>query len=176
MRMNPGLLNQRGKRVKEFTGTKRWDWIILSIFGLLQLLTPFIAGLDYRYQWSSPPSGLINLIGAVVLIISFVILTWSMVTNRFFEATVRIQTSNGQHVISSGPYQYVRHPGYLGVVLSFFAIPLMLGTLAAWIPALAGVLLFVLRTWLEDRTLQQELPSYVEFTRKTKHRLIPGLW
>jgi len=175
-RVNPELLNQRGKRAKDLVGTKRWDWMIMAVYAVLLWATPLAAGLDYRYAWSSPVPNSVKLLGDAVLVISFIPLTWSMAVNRFFEGTVRIQTNRGHRVTSSGPYHYVRHPGYIGVILQFIAVPLALGTQVAWIPALLGVALYVLRTGLEDRTLRAELPGYAEFARQTKYRLIPGLW
>ncbi len=126
--------------------------------------------------WSTPASNRIKLVGVVVLIVSFIPLTWALSVNRFFEGTVRIQTNRGHQVISSGPYRYVRHPGYVGVIAQFIAIPLVLGTSAAWIPALMGVSLYICRTWLEDRTLRAELPGYADFAHHTRYRLIPGVW
>jgi protein-S-isoprenylcysteine O-methyltransferase Ste14 len=132
--------------------------------------------LDYRHAWSTPAPNSIKLIGVVVLIVSFIPLTWAMTVNRFFEGTVRIQTNRGHQVISSGPYRYIRHPGYVGVILQFIAVPLALGTAVAWIPAMMGAALYVCRTWLEDRTLEAELPGYADFARHTRYRLIPGVW
>lgn len=175
-RFNPELLNERGKRAKELSGTKPWDWLIMGVYSILLLATPLVAGLDYRYGWSSPLSDGIKVTGIVMLIIGFFLLTWSMAVNRFFEATVRIQTNRGHQVISSGPYRYVRHPGYVGVILQFIAVPLSLGTFAAWIPALLGVGLYILRTALEDRTLIAELPGYTDYARQTRFRLLPGVW
>lgn len=143
---------------------------------LLLIATPFVAGLDYRYGWSAPTSWVLNIVSIVVLVLSFVLLTWAMAVNRFFEGTVRIQQARGQQAITSGPYRYVRHPGYVAVILQFIVIPLALGTSAAWIPAILGCLLFVLRTALEDRTLQQELPGYADFTSQTRYRLLLGIW
>ena len=176
MRANPELLNQRGRRAKDMPGTKRWDWIIMSVYSVLMIATPVIAGLDQRYAWSVPTSDIFKLIGALVLGFSFIPLTWSMAVNRFFEPTVRIQTSREHRVYTDGPYRFVRHPGYVGVILQFIAIPLILGTLVAWIPALLGAVLFVLRTWMEDNTLRAELPGYADFTGQTRYRLVPGLW
>jgi protein-S-isoprenylcysteine O-methyltransferase Ste14 len=176
-RENPELLNQRGKRTKQMgAGTKRWDWMILGIYSLLLLLTPFIAGLDYRYGWSAPTPVILNILGIILLVFSFVLLTWAMAVNRFFEGTVRIQQTRGQQTITSGPYHYVRHPGYVAVILQFIAVPLAVGSIAAWIPAMLGSLLFIMRTALEDRTLQQELSGYTAFTKQTRYRLIPGIW
>lgn len=175
-RINPELLNERGKRMKALTGTKRWDWMIMGVYSVLLLATPLVAGLDYRNAWSSPTPDGIKIIGIAVIAFSFIPLTWSMAVNRFFEGTVRIQTNREHHVISSGPYRYVRHPGYVGVILEFLAIPLSLGTLAAWIPALLGVALYILRTAMEDRTLIAELPGYAEYAQHTRYRLLPGVW
>jgi protein-S-isoprenylcysteine O-methyltransferase Ste14 len=175
-RVNPELLNQRGQRARALTGTKRWDWMIMSVYAVLLIVTPLIAGLDYRHTWSTPASNGVKLVGISVLAVSFIPLTWAMAVNRFFEGTVRIQTNRGHRVIASGPYRYVRHPGYVGVILQFVAVPLALGTAAAWIPALLGTFLYVCRTGLEDRTLSAELPGYADFARHTRYRLIPGLW
>lgn len=175
-RVNPELLNERGKQVKQQTGTKSWDWIIMAVYSVLLMATPIIAGLDYRYTWSSPASDGIKIIGAGVLAVSFVPLTWSMAVNRFFAPTVRIQADRGQRVTTTGPYRYVRHPGYLGVILQFISIPFSLATWSAGIPALLGVAVYVIRTALEDRTLQAELPGYADYAHKTRYRLLPGVW
>lgn len=127
---NPGLLNHRGRRARDLVGTKRWDWLILIIYSVLLFIVPIVAGLDYRMGWSAPTSPAIHILGIVILLAGFVPLIWAMAVNKFFEGTVRIQTENNQQVISSGPYRYVRHPGYVGVVLHFIAIPIALGTWA----------------------------------------------
>ncbi len=175
-RANPELLNERGKRVKHLTGTKRWDWAIMTVYSILLLATPLVAGLDYRNAWSAPGANSLKLLGIAIYVISFIPLTWSMAVNRFFAPTVRIQTDRGHQVTTSGPYRFIRHPGYLGVILQFIAIPLSLGTLAAWLPALLGAALYVLRTALEDRTLQAELPGYADYAQRTRSRLLPGVW
>ncbi|MFN8419506.1 MAG: isoprenylcysteine carboxylmethyltransferase family protein [Anaerolineae bacterium] len=175
---NPGLLNDRGKRTKDMLGTKRWDWIILSIYSLLLFLTPIVAGLDYRNGWSdqSAASGVVNIIGILMQLLSFVPLTWAMAVNKSFQAMVQIKTDGAQPVTATGPYRLVRHPGYMGVILQFIALPLALTTWAAGIPALLGIVLFIIRTKLEDDALRSELPGYVEFAERTRYRLLPGLW
>ncbi|MCC7447448.1 MAG: isoprenylcysteine carboxylmethyltransferase family protein [Anaerolineae bacterium] len=175
-RYNPELLNARGKRAKSMVNTKRWDWIILGIYTVLLLAAPFVAGLDYRYGWSAPPAPAVNVIGLLIQIAGLALLTWAMAVNRFFESTVRIQQNRGHQVMTTGPYRYVRHPGYVAVILQFIAIPLALGTWAALIPAGLGIVLYVIRTALEDRTLMQELPGYTDFAHRTPFRLLPGVW
>lgn len=173
---NPELLNERGKRAKALVNTKRWDWGIMGIYAVLLLAEPLVAGLDYRYAWSSPSADSVKVVGIAVLVVSFIPLTWSMAVNRYFEPTVRIQDNREHRVITSGPYRYVRHPGYVAVILQFVALPLSLGTFTAWIPALLGVALFILRTALEDQTLQNELPGYKEYAERVHSRLLPGVW
>lgn len=176
-RENPELMNERGKRTKDMTvGTKRWDLILLSLYSLLLFVTPLTAGLDYRNGWSAESSPVIKVIGLALLAIGFIPLTWAMAANRFFEPTVRIQTQRGHQVADRGPYRFVRHPGYLGLVLHFLSLPIALGMWAALIPALVGVAVYVIRTALEDRTLQEELPGYAEFAQRTRYRLFPGIW
>jgi protein-S-isoprenylcysteine O-methyltransferase Ste14 len=99
-----------------------------------------------------------------------------MVVNSHLEVTVRIQDDRGHCVIDSGPYAIVRHPMYAGIVLQSVATPLLLGSSWAAVPVGITILLFAIRTALEDRTLRKELPGYEEFTTRTRFRLIPGLW
>lgn len=171
IRWNPGLLNERGRRQSI---PKQWDRVLLSIYALDLFAAPIVAGLDRRYGWTETfPLGL-NLIGSTALLAGFYLLAWSMVVNRHFEVTV--YTQDAQQVISSGPYQYVRHPGYVGVILQFLAAPLVLGSWTTLLPALTGAVVFVIRTALEDRDLQLELPGYADFAQRTRYRLLPGMW
>ncbi|MBC7224324.1 MAG: isoprenylcysteine carboxylmethyltransferase family protein, partial [Anaerolineae bacterium] len=102
--------------------------------------------------------------------------TWAMASNPFFSAFVRIQRERGHRVVADGPYRYVRHPGYLGAIVFQMAIPLALGSLWALLPSGVAAALYVARTVLEDRTLQEELAGYREYAQKVRHRLLPGLW
>ena len=99
-----------------------------------------------------------------------------MHVNRFFSSVVRIQVDRGQVVINSGPYQFVRHPGYVGGILLYLALPLVLGSLTGLIPAACSIMILVVRTYLEDITLQKELPGYQEYAMTVKYRLLPGVW
>ena len=135
-----------------------------------------VFGLDVgRFQWSS--LGLPFLIsGLVLFVISGALMTWTMVVNRFFENIVRIQTDRGHQVISNGPYQYIRHPGYLFGLLNFLAFPLIIGSAYGLFIIIPLGILMVVRTSLEDKVLQQELGGYAEYAKKTKYRLIPCIW
>lgn len=174
---NPELLNQRGQSVKRATvDTKKWDLVLLSIYFVLILVQPFVAGLDWRNSWSAPVSSLIYVIGNILMILGFVLLAWSMVANRYFEPSVRIQESRGHQVSTNGPYRFVRHPGYVGIILQLLALPIAVGAYAALIPGAIGIVVFVIRTALEDRTLYEELSGYTEYAQQTRYRLIPGVW
>jgi protein-S-isoprenylcysteine O-methyltransferase Ste14 len=171
---NREVLNVRGKPQ---AGTKSWDTIALSVFGLSWLVMLLLAPLDVRYGWTAPLPIIVHVVGNGLIIVGFALLTWSMVANRHFEATVRLQTERDHHVITGGPYRYVRHPGYVGTIIAFyFGMPLALGSLPMVIPALIGLVTLVIRTALEDSALQAELPGYVEFAQQTRYRLLPGVW
>jgi protein-S-isoprenylcysteine O-methyltransferase Ste14 len=175
-RQNPGLFNERGKPRRQMQPMRQWDMIILILYTIMMFAQPFVAGLDYRYGWSAQPvAPVLLVVGCAINGLGFALLAWSMIANRYFAPIVQIR--EGEHrVASSGPYRYVRHPGYVSVILTFLAMPIALGTWAAFVPALVGIVLYVVRTALEDRTLQAELPGYAEFAQRTKYRLLPGVW
>lgn len=174
IRANPELLNARGRRRLD---GKRWDIIILTIYGLDWIAMLVAGGLDQRYGWTGPSASHWYVLGNVLILVGFALTTWAMAVNRNFEPQVRIQTDRGHNVISSGPYRWVRHPGYTGVLIGFYlGMPLALGSWAAFAVGLVGLVVMVIRTALEDRTLQAELPGYADFAQRTRYRLIPGVW
>jgi protein-S-isoprenylcysteine O-methyltransferase Ste14 len=170
----PELANQRAF-VKE--GSKTWDKVFLGIYFPLSLLVfPVVAGLDVgRFQWSQL-SFTCAIAGVVLYIICFVLGSWALVVNEHFEATVRIQKDRGHKVITGGPYRFVRHPGYLSMILGGLSASLVIGSVYSLIPTGLGIVALVIRTHLEDRTLQQELEGYSEYTKRTKYRLLPCVW
>lgn len=171
----PELIAERSKLQ---AGSKKWDvWLVMLAALLMPILTWVIAGIDFRNGWTQPPLGLVWMIaGAALFMVGYLITTWAMLANQFFSATVRIQTERGHRVMTGGPYALVRHPGYVGAILFQIVTPLMLGSLWAFIPSIIAVALFVVRTHLEDKTLQAELPGYREYAQKTRYRLLPGVW
>ena len=172
-RRDPELLTMRSKIGK---GSKKWDKILLGLFGITYLGILITSALDVRYSWSTM-SRLLWPVGSVLYAFFIVIITWAMDVNRFFEKTVRIQTDRGHHVIDSGPYRFVRHPGYIATILGFIlAAPLLLGSWWAFIPAFLSFACILIRTILEDRTLQMELPGYKEYTKRVRYRLLPRIW
>lgn len=171
-RWNPELI---AHRMRLGTGTKTWDKVWAALFAPLMIAVYVVAGLEARDGVSSLP-GAAWLLGLAIFISGSAMLTWSMVVNPFFEKTVRIQTERGHRVIDTGPYAYVRHPGYVGFVGWILGTPLLLGSAWAFVPALLSVVGIVVRTALEDRTLQAELPGYPEYAARVRFRLIPGVW
>jgi protein-S-isoprenylcysteine O-methyltransferase Ste14 len=171
-RTNPALLGKRGEVVK--SNTQRFDLWFVVLYPLLALSTSYLAGTHVgRVGWS-PVSSAVPLVGLAFYLFAAWVGAWAMASNRFFEATVRIQ--DGHEVCSSGPYGYVRHPGYLAGVLGTLGYVLVLGSWWALIPSLLLCGVFVWRTAHEDRFLQSTLPGYSEFARQTKYRLFPFVW
>jgi protein-S-isoprenylcysteine O-methyltransferase Ste14 len=158
-------------------GVKWWDRWFFVLYGPTYIAVYLVASLDAgRFGWSPslPPAAYI--FGYLGLFTSHFIVVWAMWTNRFFSSAVRIQTDRGHQVIQDGPYRFVRHPGYVGAILMPISISVVLGSLWALVPAgIIGVLVIV-RTHLEDITLQRELPGYPEYTQRVKSRLIPRAW
>jgi protein-S-isoprenylcysteine O-methyltransferase Ste14 len=172
VRWNPVLIERRMRFAK---GTKSWDKVWAMLYAPVMIAVHAVAGLEARDGVSSLPEAA-WLLGLAIFVPGSAILTWSMVVNPFFEKTVRIQTEHGHHVIDTGPYAFVRHPGYLGFAGWMVSIPLLLASAWAFIPALLAVVGIVVRTALEDRTLYAELPGYAEYTTRVHFRLVPGIW
>lgn len=174
-KLNPHLVVQRLKRKRK--GSKTWDEILVRASNLtIIIVIPIIAGLDIgRYNWSLLSVNYIW-IGLVFTILSTILLNYAMISNKYFEPTVRIQEERSHKVIESGPYSIIRHPGYLSGILFAVSIPLLIGSLFSFVGVGIYVILMIFRTWLEDKTLQEELEGYIEYTKKVRYRIFPGLW
>lgn len=170
---DPDLLKERMRRKKD---VKRWDRIFMFFYISFLMLLLAVPGLDaVRFQWSNVPL-VLKIIGFLGFIPGFVVGFWAMRENTYLSDAVRIQEDRGHKVCTTGPYRYVRHPMYSGVILAIICFPFALGSYFALIPAFIIVALFVLRTSLEDRTLQAELEGYKEYAETVRYRLIPRLW
>jgi len=170
---NPGLLDQRSKMRK---GSKKWDKIWLFTYMLFFMYgMPFIAGYDIG-RLGNQISGYSLHFGIFSLFLAVFLSTWAMSVNKFFETTVRIQDDRDHYVISNGPYQYVRHPGYSAMIFWAVGFPLTVGSPLALCVGIPLLLALALRTYLEDKTLQRELAGYIEYTRKVRYKLIPYIW
>ena len=165
------------ERMKPGPGTKLWDKILIKFLIVFSIAMFIIAPLDAgRFKWSMPLS--VNVYAVSYLLFWSAVISglWAVRVNKFFSSVVRIQTDRGQKVIQNGPYRFIRHPGYAGMILMFIGIPLMLGSLWALIPAGINIIVLIIRTYLEDITLQKELTGYTEYAAKVRKRLFPGIW
>jgi protein-S-isoprenylcysteine O-methyltransferase Ste14 len=162
------------RRADVFQNTKAWDWGVLMMLGtgLLAIIIIAVIEFDMPGGQSNPPWR----IGLALFVFGWMFFNWCSFANPFFETMVRVQTDEGHHVIDQGPYAIIRHPGYVGLITVFLSTPLLLPSV--WVSALSLILAltFVVRTALEDRTLQAELPGYSDYTSRVRYRLIPGVW
>lgn len=174
--MLPNRTEVVAERSKGPTGGKSWDLRItrLMAFPTLGLLT--VAGLDQRWNLTQPLPLWVRLSGALAFGIGYAIVVWAMYSNPYFSQVVRIQSERGHITVTKGPYQFVRHPGYLGMTISLLGAVFLLDSLWGLVCFALYLILIVTRTMLEDRTLRAELPGYSEYVSHTKYRLIPGIW
>jgi len=173
LRFNPELMAERSTPPK---GAKTWDKAIVSIIRLTELIRYILAGLDQRYGWTGGFPLSAQIAALLVCVLSYALWAWAMASNTFFSQVVRIQSDRGHAVATGGPYRYVRHPAYIGMIL---LEPALSTVLASWWAIIAGgvcSILLILRTALEDRTLQAELSGYVDYARQVRYRLLPGIW
>ncbi len=171
---NPNLIAERGQGDED---TRGWDRVLSSLVSTyLPLAMLILCGLDARYGWSPQPELMARAIALFFLMAGYGVVSWAMASNPFFSGFVRSLKGRGHTVATSGPYQFVRHPGYLGMLAFTVATPVLLGSFWALIVAAIDLYLIVWRTVLEDRTLQEELPGYTEYAQRVRYRLIPGLW
>jgi protein-S-isoprenylcysteine O-methyltransferase Ste14 len=170
-----GLLAERMTR--RHVDQKPWDRVLFGLYGFMTALAvPLVAGLDRRYAWAEAlPEGW-AWVAMLVFAFGWLIDLWAMAANKYFAEVVRLQRDRGQTVITQGPYRYVRHPGYLGGAIFLLACPFVLGSWWSLIPSVLGAALLVLRTALEDRVLQAELPGYADYASRVHYRLLPGVW
>jgi Putative protein-S-isoprenylcysteine methyltransferase len=174
IKCNPELMNERAKARDN---TKAWDKLLLGLYIFIAFFgIHIVAGLDVgRFKWSCMDVSYF-VPGLVLYILSSVFGGWAMIVNKYFEATVRIQDDREHKVIKEGPYKIVRHPGYMSILLGITGVPLMIGSLYAFICSAAVIVIIVIRTALEDKMLQRELRGYSDYSRQVKYRLILFIW
>jgi protein-S-isoprenylcysteine O-methyltransferase Ste14 len=172
----PGLLAER-QNIENLQNAKAWDKVLAPLMAVsVGYPVVFIAGLDHRYDWSSEFPVWLIVIGFILISLGYAFATWALAENRFFSSVVRIQTDRGHVVCDSGPYRFVRHPGYAGNILALFGIVLALNSVWTLIPAAIASIIAVIRTALEDQTLQEELPGYQDYARRVQYRLVPWIY
>lgn len=173
---HPGILAERSNSFNR-NDAKAWDKTLAPFMAFGGIFIMLISGLEERFNWTPEPFSLkIKIIAIVVLIFAYLFTSWALIENAYFSGVVRIQTDRGHVVCSSGPYHFVRHPGYLGAMLSYCAMPFLLDSSWSLIPVCLLLVITVTRTKLEDQTLHAELPGYSEYASIVKYRLFPGIW
>jgi protein-S-isoprenylcysteine O-methyltransferase Ste14 len=164
-RQNPGV------------GAKAWDRVLLWMYGLSIIALFVVAGLDVgRLHWSDTMPLWGQVVALLGFALSFAFIIWAMMVNDFYSRIVRIQGDRGQYVVTQGPYRFVRHPSYIGSILIWICAAPALGSWLALAPAALIVATLVVRTSLEDCTLQMELDGYSEYAQWVRYRLLPGVW
>lgn len=171
----PDLIAERA-RFTDHKDTKPWDRILAPLVGLGGALVPLAAGLEALAGGTVVFSLPLKIFALALITGGYAFGTWALYENRFFSGVVRIQSDRSQQVVSHGPYRFIRHPGYAGALLTYFATPILLESPWAFVPAVFFAIVLVLRTFLEDNTLQQELEGYREYAGRVRYRLVPGVW
>lgn len=175
-RRHPGLLAER-QSTEMFHNAKAWDKVLAPLMALsVGFPLVIVAGLDHRFGWSPVFPPWLFVLGFILTSLGYAFAVWALVENRFFSSVVRIQMDRGHVVCDTGPYQFVRHPGYAGNILPLLGIVLALSSVWTLLPAAVALIIAIVRTALEDRTLQEELPGYRDYARRVRYRLIPGIY
>lgn len=165
------------ERLKPGQGMMRFDKFYFGLSTPLYLGGVVLASYDGgKFGWSPALPGWLYALSIALFVGGQAAFLWCKLTNRYFSSVVRIQTERGHTVCREGPYHYVRHPGYAVSSVWTLAMPLMLGSLWALIPAILSVALLVWRTGKEDAFLHKDLPGYAVYAQEVKYRLVPGIW
>ncbi|HSQ85711.1 MAG TPA: isoprenylcysteine carboxylmethyltransferase family protein, partial [Desulfobacterales bacterium] len=173
---HPGILLERSS-MEMAQNAKPWDKVLAPLMAIsFSFPLVIVAGLDHRYGWTPLFSTWINILGLVIISLGYAFAVWALIENRFFSSTVYIQTERGHSVCDSGPYRIVRHPGYAGNLLALAGIIMALNSMWTLIPAVSALVIAVIRTALEDKTLHEELSGYQDYARRIRYRLFPGIY
>ena len=168
------LMKERSKPGK---GVKKWDKPILGLSFLVTISMYIVAGLDTgRYHWSPPVHWAIYALGIILTASGQLLFLIAQKENKFFSSIVRIQTDRNHTVCDTGLYKFVRHPAYFGSLLQAVGFPMLFGSLFSITPTIILIFLVILRTVLEDKTLQNELVGYTKYSNKVKYKIIPLIW
>lgn len=174
-RRNPDIIRERAQSMQQ-ENTETWDRVLAPTVALGSGFIPLVAGLDKLFAWSPEISLPVTLLSLIIFIAGYTFGIYAFIENQFFSGVVRIQSERGHQVVKSGPYRWVRHPGYAGALINYLATPLLLDSAWAFIPAILVSVALIIRTSLEDRTLQEKLPGYREYSAQVRYRLLPGIW
>jgi protein-S-isoprenylcysteine O-methyltransferase Ste14 len=172
---HPDLLAERA-RFLQHEDAKPWDKYLSPLVGLGGGLIPLVAGLDALFEGSTPFSQSVKILALVIILVGYTLASYALIVNRFFSGMVRIQSDRGHKVVSSGPYRWMRHPGYAGALLTYLATPFFLDSRWSFLPVIFITIILVIRTSLEDKVLQDELTGYRDYAKRVRYRLLPGIW
>jgi protein-S-isoprenylcysteine O-methyltransferase Ste14 len=165
------------ERARPGEGSKKWDKILLGLSFLITITMYTLAGLDSgRYHWSPNFHWSLSLIGILFTASGQFLFLLAQKQNKFFSSTVRIQTDRDHTVCDTGLYKIVRHPAYLGSIIQALGFPLLFGSLWSILPVGLLIVLHVIRTYLEDKTLKEELSGYLDYSLLTRYKIIPYFW
>jgi protein-S-isoprenylcysteine O-methyltransferase Ste14 len=174
-RKNPDIISERA-RMMQHEDTQPWDKRLAPLLGIGGVLMMIVPGLDQLLGWSPAFSTPLKLFALVLILAGYALGAYALIENHFFSGVVRLQSERGHHVVSGGPYAWVRHPGYAGALLTYFVTPVFLDSYWTFLPFLFVAVVMVIRTHLEDRFLQEALEGYKEYAQKVRYRLLPGVW
>jgi protein-S-isoprenylcysteine O-methyltransferase Ste14 len=175
-RRHPGLMAER-QNIETAQSAKAWDKILAPLMALsLSFPLVIVAGLDHRFGWTPEFPLWLIMPGFLLILLGYAFASWALIENRFFSSVVRIQLDRGHVVCDTGPYRVVRHPGYAGNLLALPGMVLALSSMWTLVPAAVALIIAVIRTALEDRTLQDELPGYRDYAQRVRYRLVPGIY
>ena len=177
LRHDPALLAERLKLLPLQKEQKTWDKALMLLFFIAGIGLYIVPGFDVvRYEWSEPLPIWVRAMAMLAHLPCFVLLGWTMRENTYLSQVVKIDEERGHKVITTGPYAWVRHPMYTVVIVLLFAVPLALGSRFTLVLALFLMVLLIVRTYFEDRTLHHELSGYEDYAKETTYRLVPGVW
>ena len=165
------------ERLKPSGQIKKFDKVYLILEYPARYSTIIVSIIDANYfGFAAKVTFSIVVFGIVLYVLSQSMFIWAMKVNSFFSTIVCTQLERKHRVCKEGPYKFIRHPGYFGGILFAIATPLVLGSFLGLIPTGITIILILMRTYLEDVTLQKELQGYYEYTKEVRSRLIPGIW
>lgn len=166
---NPDLLHRRLK-VKEEQGEQRK---IIAATGFMFVVGFILAGLDFRLDWLPLPQ-IISKVSALLFLLAYALYAEVLRENTYLSRTVMVEEE--QKVINTGLYGLVRHPMYSATIILFLTMPLVLGSLIAFLVFLPYPIMIIKRLKNEEQVLSKKLTGYTEYQKKVRYRLIPYIW
>ena len=172
----PTFIDLDEERRAKHPDAKKWDKVLLWLLAVATFVMYCLAALDLGHLHVGHLSVWFIIPGVILYIFSSMLNQWAMIHNPHFEREVRVQVEREHRVITTGPYSYIRHPGYLGSVIFYLSFPLICGSVLALCGSTLGIIGILIRTNLEDGTLRDELTGYAEYAEQVRYRLVPYVW